>query len=96
MTQGTCPVCKGTCRVPVPQDQQQYKTSRSGYDPATDTFPCTNCGAQYMFGVSTGLVKLDHSGQPCTHQYEYKLAGRCYHRYTCKNCGDVYYIDSGD
>ena len=44
--EGVCPVCNGTCRVPVLESQQQYKTIYAGYDAATDTLECHNCGAQ--------------------------------------------------
>lgn len=94
MMQGTCPVCNGSGRVPAGNDE--YKSYRAGYDKETDTHECTNCGGQYMFGKAKGKVRLNLEGVPCTHEYDYQLAGRCYHRYTCKHCGDVYHIDSGD
>lgn len=97
MTKGICPVCNGTCRVPVPELSQRYKTIVAGYDAATDTFKCTNCGGQYMFGSPTGEVKLRREdGTPCKHEYEGKNLSRCYNGYTCKHCGDYYTVDSGD
>ena len=96
MNQGTCPVCNGTCRMPVSEDQQRYKTIMAGYDAVTDTFPCNNCGGQTMFGSPTGKVNLRSDGQPCVHEYNYKRLGNCYHGYTCKHCGFKYDIDSGD
>jgi hypothetical protein len=94
---GICPCCHGSGRVPVPEEQQRYKTVSSSYDAATDTFGCSNCGGQYMFGRSTGLVRLrTDNGDPCKHSYESKNLGRCYTGYTCKHCGDYYTIDSSD
>lgn len=95
-TKGVCPVCNGTCRVPVPESQQQYKTIYAGYDAATDTLECHNCGAQYMFSKSKGVVPLNKNGEPCVHQYQGQNAGRCLTRYTCVHCGDQHDIDSGD
>ena len=93
---GICPCCNGTTRVPVPEASQRYKTVMAGYDSNTDTFPCQNCGGQYMFGRPTGGVKLREDGTPCTHEYVSKNLGRCYTRYECKHCGDTYEIDSSD
>ena len=93
---GVCPVCNGTCRVPVPAEAQRYKTVCASYDAATDTFACSNCGGQYMFGSPTGQVSLNHSGKPCTHSYKGVNAGRCLTSYTCEHCGDKYDIDSSD
>lgn len=96
MSKGVCPVCNGTCRVPVPADQQRHKTVVAGYDSATDTFKCTNCGGQYMFGSPKGEVNLRPDGTPCKHEYTGTVIGRCYTRYICKHCGDSHSIDSGD
>ena len=93
---GVCPVCNGTCRVPVPEQSQRYKTVVGGYDAATDTFGCSNCGGQYMFSKATGKVKLNKDGAPCKHEYTGENAGRCCTRYTCKHCNDSYIIDSSD
>lgn len=92
--EGVCPVCNGNGRRDPGADP--YKKVYSGYDETTDTLPCNNCGGQYMFGKPKGKVPLNREGVSCTHDYNYELAGRCYHRYTCKHCGDVHYIDSGD
>ena len=96
MEYGICPVCNGTQRVPVPADMERYKNVIAGYDKATDTFPCTNCGGQYQWGKPTGEVRLNKEGQPCKHKYSAKTVGRCLTEYTCEHCGDRYQIDSGD
>lgn len=91
---GVCPVCSGNLRKPakdIPHKERHY-----GYDEATDTLPCYNCGAQKMYGRATGLTKLRADGEPCKHDYEHRLIGRCYHNYRCKHCNDSYDIDSGD
>ena len=94
MEKGTCPVCNGTARVPA--GDNKYKHIISGYDKATDTFKCTNCGGQYMYGQATGEVRLRGDGTPCKHSYKGETIGRCLTRYTCSECGDRYDIDSGD
>ena len=96
MTHGTCPVCNGTGRVPVPAHQQRYKNVYASYDADTDTLACGNCGGQYMFGTPKGQVRLNKDGQPCTHKYTSRTVGRCLTEYTCSECGDRYQIDSGD
>ena len=96
MEKGTCPVCNGSGRVAVPEHQQRYKHVYAGYDAETDTLGCTNCGGQYMYGRSTGEVRLNKEGQPCTHKYTSRTVGRCLTEYTCSECGDRYEIDSGD
>lgn len=92
---GTCPVCNGTLRRPAVEQPDYYRYFH-GYDAATHTLPCINCGGQYMFSGPKGIVPLNSLGVPCTHEYQYRLAGRCYHEYICKHCGDKHYIDSGD
>lgn len=57
---------------------------------------CCNCGGQYQYGKSTGIVRLNKNGDPCIHKYQYKNIGRCYHQYDCSECGDSFKIDSGD
>ena len=94
MEKGTCPVCNGSGRVPA--GDNKYKHVIAGYDKATDTFACTNCGGQYMFGRPTGEVRLNRDGVPCKHKYSSKTVGRCLTEYTCSECGDRYQIDSGD
>ena len=91
---GICPVCNGSGRVPA--GDQKYKSVIAGYDKETDTFGCTNCGGQYMFGRPTGQVKLRDDGTPCKHQYVSKLVGRCLTEYFCVHCADRHQIDSGD
>lgn len=96
MEQGVCPVCNGSGRVAVPETMAQYKSVLAGYDAATDTLGCNNCGGQRMYGRPTGLVRLNKQGQPCRHSYSSRTVGRCLTEYTCVNCGDSYQIDSGD
>ena len=91
---GICPVCNGSCRRPTGNDK--WKTVYAGYDPVTDTLPCTNCGGQYMFGRPSGQVRLRQDGTPCTHSYKSATIGRCLTRYTCAHCNEYYDIDSGD
>lgn len=93
-TQGTCPVCNGSGRVSA--EGVAHKSVIYGYDAATDTLQCRNCGGQYQYGTPQGVVKLRPDGTPCAHEYSSANAGRCYTRYTCKHCGDVYHIDSRD
>jgi len=92
--QGICPVCNGTCRIPA--GDSPYKKMFAGYDAATDTLRCDNCGGQTMESHCTGKVNLRADGTPCKHEYVGVKTGNCYHTYTCKHCGDVYSIDSGD
>lgn len=92
----TCTVCLGTGRVPVSQEFERHKKYISGYDPVTDTFGCDNCGAQYMMGRATGVVKPNRAGEACVHQYTSRNIGRCLHEYVCRHCNDYYQIDSGD
>lgn len=94
MNKGTCPVCNGSGRQPA--GDNKYKTVIAGYDKESDTFQCTNCGGQYMFGRATGQVALNLQGEPCTHRYISKNVGRCLTEYTCTECNDRYQIDSGD
>lgn len=94
MEQGICPVCNGTGRMPA--GDSKYKHITAGYDQSTDTFACSNCGGQYMFGRPSGKVKLNKEGNPCRHSYVSSNAGRCLTDYNCVHCGDRYQIDSGD
>ena len=92
-----CPVCQGTCRMPVPEQSQQYKNVIAGYDKHTDTFPCNNCGGQYMYGKPRGTVPLRADGTPCKHDYwRTPTQWRSVTKYKCAECGDTYEIDSGD
>lgn len=91
---GVCPVCSGSGRVPA--GDNKYKNIIAGYDKATDTFRCTNCGGQYMYSNPTGEVKLREDGTPCTHKYTSKTVGRCLTEYMCEHCRDRHQIDSGD
>ena len=92
MQHGICPVCNGTGRIPA-GGKNKYLY---GYDAHTDTHPCKNCGGQTMSLTPTGRVPLRPDGTPCTHNYTGIPAGRCYTKYFCKHCNDVYHIDSGD
>jgi len=94
MEKGTCPVCSGSGRMAA--GDNKYKQVIAGYDKATDTIGCTNCGGQYMYGRPTGIVNVDFGGQPCVHKYSGKTVGRCLTEYHCEFCGDRYQIDSGD
>lgn len=91
-----CPCCKGTGRKAVPADYK-YREITYGYDKATDTLPCDNCGGQTMSCHAYGWTLPNPStGEGCKHEYNYRSGGRCYHLYTCKHCGYHYDIDSGD
>jgi hypothetical protein len=90
---GTCPVCNDSKRVPA---TGECRSVCGGYDKATDTFPCYNCGGQKQWQVATGLVRLRPDGTPCTHDYDGKKLGNCYWGYLCKHCGDYFTIDSSD
>ena len=93
----TCPVCSGSGRQPVDgTNYAKYKSTLAGYDPATDTIPCQNCGGQTMYGLATGFTWARPDGTPCTHDYRGETAGNCYHVYTCIHCGHSYAINSGD
>jgi hypothetical protein len=100
---GTCPVCNGTTRRPINEDEHYLRNLSSkeaswyGYDKETDTRKCGNCGPRGMFaGPSDGKVHLKPDGLPCKHRYHEETIGRCYHQSTCEHCGDSYTIDSGD
>src|SRR5271157_1150808 len=91
---GVCPVCNGTKRKAA--GDHKYKEVTATYDKATDTFACTNCGAQTMSLTPTGTVYLRADGSPCVHEYTGTKLGNCYWGYKCKHCPDSYAIDSGD
>ena len=91
---GECPVCNGTGRVDAAD--RKYLSCIAGYDKESHTLSCDNCGAQKMYGKSTGLVPLTKEGLPCVHEYIGREAGRCYTKYHCTKCSDSYDIDSGD
>jgi hypothetical protein len=92
-----CPCCSGSTRRPVLPSEEQYKDIMSGYDKATDTMACRNCGGQTMYGKPLGYTKIDpETGLGCEHKYIGRDAGRCYTIYTCRKCGSHYDIDSGD
>lgn len=64
------------------------------------TFPCGNCGGQYMSMKPTGQVRLRPDGTPCTHKYKDDETKsnhrRGWHVSDCIHCGDHLTIDSGD
>jgi hypothetical protein len=88
----TCPVCEGTGLVPLKESELGYswnkgKTHRQ----------CTNCGGQTMSCKALGYTKIDPAtGKGCIHHVTERLAGRCYHIYTCTKCKFSYDIDSSD
>jgi hypothetical protein len=67
MSNGTCPVCIGTKRIPY---VGKYAHITAAYDANTQTIPCYNCGGQYMSMTPTGTVALRPDGTPCTHAYK--------------------------
>lgn len=89
----TCPVCNGTKRQHY---EGEYKDLVAGFDKATSTIPCQNCGGQYMFGSPTGLVRHNKDNLPCTHSYKGISSKNCLHVSQCIHCGDTFEIDSGD
>lgn len=93
---GICPVCNGTGREPVTTETEKYKRVIHGYDAETETFSCSNCGTQYMFEKPRGEVPLNRNGVPCTHAYTIETVGKCYHKHTCKHCGDTFHVDTSD
>lgn len=94
---GVCPVCNGSTRRPVPQALHQYLPNIAGYDRASDTLACDNCGGQTMYGRATGQVPLRPDGTPCKHEYQGQQRGNCYVVYRCTHgCGFTYDIDSSD
>ena len=94
MEQGTCPKCNGSKRNPY-VGEERWKKLTAGYDGATDTVPCDNCGGQKMYTAPTGSVPLRKDGTPCLHEYQGQNAGNCLTEYTCQHCLDRYQIDSG-
>lgn len=98
MSTGICPICNGTGHMPCPDNIRTYgkRNGWYGYRADDDTVDCTNCGAQYQFSKPSGQVPLNKEGNPCVHDYDGFNAGRCYTKYVCKHCPDVYHIDSGD
>ena len=91
---GVCPACNGRKRRDA--HGVSYKHVLAGYDQISDTLPCHNCGAQYMYGEPSGEVRLRPDGTACLHEYHGATVGRCLTRYTCAHCADSYQIDSGD
>lgn len=96
---GTCPVCNGSGRMPLPEENRQYAVANGwwNYRADDDKVTCTNCGGQTMSGVATGKVLMNReTGEPCKHEFTGRNAGRCYTIYVCKHCPTSFDIDSGD
>jgi hypothetical protein len=90
----TCPQCAGTKRAHFDNPKNW---AIAGYDPATSTVPCDNCGGQYQFEAPTGLVPPRRdNGERCLHAYTGRKIGNCLYEYTCTHCADRHTIDSGD
>lgn len=89
-----CPKCDGTGRVKY---EGRYSRHVYGYDEASGTVPCDNCGGQYMSLRATGQTRVDPAtGNGCLHSYDGRNVGRCLTQYTCSKCGDRHDIDSSD
>jgi len=91
MEYGVCPVCNGSGKVALTDEDKKWSWNRDRTHKE-----CGNCGGQYMSGTGTGKVRLDKDGKPCVHKYVSRNAGRCLTEYTCENCGDKFHIDSSD
>jgi len=82
---GTCPVCNGSGRVPCPYDKETpWLIGMPGYDTATHTSVCRNCGRERLCGPATGKVLINKDGVQCTHEYVARTKGYYY----CKHCND--------
>jgi hypothetical protein len=83
---GKCPVCNGSGRVPCPYDKETpWLIGMSGYDTATHTSVCRNCGRERLWcGPASGKVLINKDGVQCTHEYESRTLG-----YTCKHCNHL-------
>lgn len=93
MTLATCPKCEGSARMPANERNRMCY----GYDKATDTLPCNNCGGQTMSLKATGQTTVDPAtGLGCLHEVQGRQAGNCYWVYTCSKCKFNYAIDSSD
>ena len=87
-----CPTCEGTSVVPLSEKELTYNWNKGKTHRA-----CSNCGGQTMSGKALGYTKIDPTtGLGCQHTFTGRLAGRCYHIYTCTKCRFSYDIDSGD
>jgi len=88
----TCPVCQGTGKIELTEQELAYKWNTGKTHRA-----CCNCGGQDMSGKAMGYTRIDPAnGKGCTHSFTGRNAGRCYTIYTCTKCGYNYDIDSGD
>lgn len=97
-TFGICPKCNGTGRFPCPPTLK-INWQRNGwydFDPITNTIACPNCGEQYQYSHSTGIVKLNREGKPCLHQYVTELISQNIQRSECIHCGDEFFINLAD
>ena len=88
---GTCPVCNGTGKLPLTDNDKRYSWNKDRTHKE-----CYNCGGQKMYGNGIGQVRLNKAGEPCVHKYTRRTVGRCLTEYRCSECGDSYQIDSGD
>lgn len=65
-----------------------------GYDSASRTIPCRNCGNPYISQAPTGTVPLRPDGTPCTHEYRQVFddheGGTSTYIYSCGRCGAEY------
>lgn len=94
-TFGICPKCAGTGRIPCPP-KSKINWQQNGwydFDPTTDTIACHNCGFQYQYSKSTGIVQLNREGKPCSHQYITELISKNIQRNECIHCGDEYFFN---
>lgn len=88
-----CPKCNGT-GIGDALTEQDLKYS---WNKGKTHFQCNNCGGQTMSGTPLGYTKIDpNTGLGCLHDFKHRLAGNCYHVYTCTKCSYKYDIDSGD
>lgn len=87
---GVCPVCNGTTKVPLTEEEATYSWNKDRTEK-----DCKNCGGQYQFGKPCGLVRLNKKGKPCKHSYvNLSSTSRGLHKYQCVECYDSYQIDS--
>jgi len=88
---GICPRCKGSCVLPLTDQERKYS-----WNQGRNTKPCDNCGGQTMIGFALGVVPLRPDGTACVHEYRSVERWRCYRVYTCIHCKYSFDIDSGD
>lgn len=87
---GECPVCVGTGRVPLTEEDIKYSWNKDKKDKE-----CCNCGGQKMFGTPKGFVPINKNGDPCTHKYVSKVGRwKSTTMHACELCNDNYTTDS--